>query len=63
MADESFESKLTQIKQTVEALARDDILMQDAVAEYKKGVKLIAEADKILQEAQIVYEELNAKDD
>ena len=63
MADESFESKLAQIKQTVEALARDDILMQEAVAEYKKGVKLIAEADKILQEAQIVYEELNAKDD
>jgi len=58
---ESFEKIVEDIYKILDVLSKDDILLSDAVGEYKKGIKLIESADKMLQEAKIIYEELNAK--
>lgn len=57
----SFETLLEQIKQSISKLEKDDVLLEDAIKEYKNGSKLIKQASEMLEQARLTYDELNAQ--
>lgn len=50
---EDFESKLQNAKKILETLMNPEITLSDSVKAYEKGMKELAEAQKILEEAEI----------
>ncbi|MBE0514394.1 exodeoxyribonuclease VII small subunit [Sulfurimonas sp.] len=50
---ENFESKLQNAKKILETLMNPEITLSESVKAYEKGMKELAEAQKILEEAEI----------
>lgn len=47
-----FEQALSDLDQTVEALERGDLSLEEALKTYEKGVQLVQHCQKSLQEAE-----------
>ncbi len=54
----SFEDKLKNAKKILERLSDPSITLKDAMREYKKGISILNEATKMIEEAKLEYEEL-----
>ena len=61
MKEESkdFESKLENIKQMLDRLTNPEIFLKESVELYKNGMKEIALAQKLLDDAKCEFETLN----
>ena len=58
MAKEKFETKLEGAKKTLEILMSPDITLEDSVKAYEKGMKELADAQKMLEDAVIKINEI-----
>jgi exodeoxyribonuclease VII small subunit len=55
---EDFERKLKEAKELLEKLNDPEITLFQAMEYYKKGVKLLEEASKMIEEAKLQFKEL-----
>ncbi|MDX1809533.1 MAG: exodeoxyribonuclease VII small subunit [Sulfurospirillaceae bacterium] len=55
---EDFEGKLKNAKEILERLSDPQIPLKDAMLEYKKGITILNEATKIIEDAKLEYEQL-----
>jgi len=53
-----FESKIIEAKKHLEKLMNNDITLSNSVKEYKEGIKLLEDAQKLLDNAKLEFEEL-----
>ncbi len=53
-----FEKKLEEAKKLLEKLNDPEISLYDAMQFYKKGVKLLEEASKMIEEAKLEFEKI-----
>lgn len=53
MAKITFETKLENAKKTLEVLTNPEITLQESVKAYEKGLKELADAQKILEDAEL----------
>jgi exodeoxyribonuclease VII small subunit len=53
-----FEKKLKEAKELLEKLNDPEITLHEAMEFYKKGVKLLDEAAKMIEEAKLQFQEL-----
>jgi exodeoxyribonuclease VII small subunit len=53
-----FEKKLEEAKKLLEKLNDPEITLYDAMEYYKKGVKLLEEAAKMIEEAKLQFQEI-----
>ena len=58
MAKNDFETKLENSKKILETLMNPQITLEESVKAYESGMKELAEAQKILEEAQIKIQEI-----
>ena len=58
MAKEKFETKLESAKKTLEILMNPEITLEDSVKAYEKGMKELADAQKMLEDAVIKINEI-----
>lgn len=58
---EGFESKLDSAKKILEMLMNPDITLSDSIKAYESGMSELAQAQKILEEAQIKITEIKGK--
>ncbi len=58
MQTESFEDKLKIAKEILETLSNPEITLKDAMKKYKKGVSILNEATKMIEDAKLEYERL-----
>ncbi|NOX16351.1 MAG: exodeoxyribonuclease VII small subunit [Epsilonproteobacteria bacterium] len=54
----SFEDKLKNAKEILERLSDPSITLKNAMKEYKKGVGILNEATKMIEDAKLEYEKL-----
>jgi exodeoxyribonuclease VII small subunit len=54
----SFETKIEEAKKLLDKLIDPEITLQDSVKVYKDGTKQLQEAQKLLDEARLEFEEL-----
>ena len=57
---QDFETKLENAKKTLEALMNPELTLQNSVKEYEKGMKELADAQKILEDAVIKINEIKS---
>ena len=50
-----FEDKIIEAKQLLEKLSNPQITLSDSIEVYKKGVKELEEAQKLLDEAKLIF--------
>lgn len=62
MEQEEFEDKLKKAKEFLELLNDPNITLNKSMDAYKKGVKTLKEASKMLENAKLIYEELESKE-
>ena len=55
-----YEEKLKQAKELLEKLNNPEITLYEGMEIYKKGIKIIEEAEEILQKAKLEYEEIKS---
>jgi len=55
---ENFEKKLKEAKELLEKLNDPEITLFQAMEYYKKGVKLLEEATKMIEEAKLEFKEI-----
>jgi exodeoxyribonuclease VII small subunit len=55
---QDFETKLENAKKTLDTLMNPEITLQNSVKAYEKGMKELAEAGKILEDAVIKINEI-----
>ena len=55
----SFEEKLDNAKELLNELTNPEITLSNSVKIYKNGLKEIEEAQKLLDDAKLNFEELN----
>ncbi|NCO01073.1 MAG: exodeoxyribonuclease VII small subunit [Epsilonproteobacteria bacterium] len=60
MAKEKFETKLESAKQILETLMNPEITLEESVKAYEKGMSELAQASKMLEEAQIKITEIKS---
>jgi len=53
-----FEKKLEEAKKLLEKLNDPEITLHEAMEYYKKGVKLLEEATKMIEEAKLQFQEI-----
>ena len=58
----SFETKIEEAKKHLEKLIDPEITLSNSVEEYKKGIKELELAQKLLDEAKLDFRELNKED-
>ena len=58
-----FEDRIAKIKQIIDKLNDTEITLKDGMQLYKDGVDEIKEAQKMLESAKNLYDEINAKDE
>lgn len=58
MAKAKFETKLQSAKEILETLMNPEITLEESVKAYEKGMKELAEAQKMLEGAQIKIQKL-----
>ena len=61
MAKAKFETKLQSAKEILETLMNPEITLEESVKAYEKGMKELAEAQKMLEEAQIKIQNLKTE--
>ncbi len=59
MANLSFEEKIEKSKEILEKLMDPEITLENSVKFYKEGIKELQEAQKLLEEAKIAFEEFH----
>lgn len=57
--EENFEQKLQMAKELLEDLTNPEITLSKSVKIYKEGISKIEDAQKLLDEAKLEFEELN----
>jgi exodeoxyribonuclease VII small subunit len=55
---QDFEKKLNEAKKLLEKLNDPEITLHEAMEYYKKGVKLLEEATKMIEEAKLQFQEV-----
>ena len=55
---QDFEKKLKEAKELLEKLNNPEITLFQAMEYYKKGIKLLEEAAKMIEEAKLQFKEL-----
>jgi len=55
---QDFEKKLEEAKKLLEKLNDPEIPLYEAMQTYKKGVKLLEEASKMIEEAKLQFQEI-----
>jgi len=55
---QDFEKKLEEAKKLLEKLNDSEISLYDAMQYYKKGIKLLEEAGKMIEEAKLEFEKI-----
>ena len=55
----NFEDKIKEAKELLDKLIDPEITLQTSVKVYKDGMKELNEAQKLLDEAKLEFEELN----
>ena len=55
----SFENKIVEAQKLLEKLIDPEITLSNSVEVYKNGMKELDEAQKLLDEAKLEFEELN----
>ena len=50
-----FEEKIKKAKELLEKLSNPDITLSDSLAVYKNGIKELEEAQKLLDEAKVIF--------
>jgi exodeoxyribonuclease VII small subunit len=58
MKQSSFEEKLELGKKYIEQLMNPEITLEESIEAYKKGLEVIQEAQKMLEEAKLKVEEI-----
>ena len=53
-----YEKKLEEAKKLLDKLNDPEITLYEGMEYYKKGIKILDEATKILEEAKLEYEEI-----
>ncbi len=61
MKEESFEEKLEHAKEVLEKLNSPEISLNESMNLYKEGLKSLQEASALLENAKLVYEEVNVE--
>ena len=56
---ESFENKIVEAQKLLEKLIDPEITLSDSVAVYKNGIKELEDAQKLLDEAKLEFQELS----
>ncbi|RXK07298.1 exodeoxyribonuclease VII small subunit [Halarcobacter bivalviorum] len=51
----AFEKKIEKAKELLEKLSSPDITLSDSLDVYKKGIKELDEAQKLLDEAKLIF--------
>ena len=54
----SFEDKLKSAREILEKLSSPSITLKDGMNEYKKGIAILNEATKMIEDAKLEYEKL-----
>lgn len=60
MAKLSFEDKIKKSKEILDKLMDPEITLENSVKFYKEGLKELQEAQKLLEEAKIAFEEFGS---
>jgi exodeoxyribonuclease VII small subunit len=55
---QDFEKKLKEAKELLEKLNDPEITLYEAMEVYKKGVEILDEATKMIEEAKLILEEI-----
>lgn len=55
---QDFEKKLKEAKELLEKLNNPEITLFEAMQYYKKGIKLLEEATKMIEEAKLQFKQL-----
>jgi exodeoxyribonuclease VII small subunit len=55
----SFEEKVSKAKELLEKLSNPQITLSDSIDIYKNGVKELEEAQKLLDEAKLIFTTAN----
>ncbi len=55
---QDFEKKLEEAKKLLEKLNDPEITLHEAMEYYKKGIKLLEEATKMIEEAKLQFQEI-----
>ncbi len=50
-----FEDKITKAKDLLEKLSNPDITLENSVKVYKEGLKQLEDAQKLLDEAKLIF--------
>jgi exodeoxyribonuclease VII small subunit len=58
---DSFEKKVTFAKQTLEKLSNPEVTLADGMKYYKEGMSELKEASKLLEDAKLIYEEMEVR--
>lgn len=56
-----FEKKLDDAKSVLEKLMNPDLTLDQSVKSYKEGMKTLQDAQKILEEATLEFEKIQAE--
>jgi len=56
---ESFENKIVEAQKLLEKLIDPEITLSDSVTVYKNGIKELEDAQKLLDEAKLEFQELS----
>ena len=59
----NFEEKILKAKELLEKLSNPQITLSDSIKVYKPGVKELEEAQKLLDEAKLIFTTQNSKMD
>ena len=54
-----YEKKLNEAKELLDKLNDPEITLYEGMEYYKKGIKILEEATKILESAKLEYEKIN----
>ena len=57
--DINFEDKITKAKELLEKLSNPQITLSDSIKVYKTGVKELEDAQKLLDEAKLIFSTVN----
>jgi len=55
---QDFEKKLNEAKKLLEKLNDPEITLHEAMEYYKKGIKLLEDATKMIEEAKLQFQEI-----
>ena len=63
MKAKDFEKNIKDSKEILEKLMNNDINLEESMKLYEEGMKNLKEANKLLQNAKLKYEEIKREED